>query len=68
MSVGLVKLKKKRSLYLKHGHMYVCEYHDQLLRYAPYEVNTDEKKHDMFMEGLNDGIQMMLIAYSFNNF
>jgi hypothetical protein len=33
----------------------------QLSRYAPYDINTDEKKHDMFLNGLNDDIQFQLL-------
>jgi hypothetical protein len=29
----------------------------QLSRYATDDVNTDEKKQDMFLKGLNDDIQ-----------
>jgi hypothetical protein len=29
----------------------------QLSRYALDNINTDEKKHDMFLNGLNDDIQ-----------
>jgi hypothetical protein len=28
----------------------------QLSRYAPNEVDTDEKKQDCFLNGLNDGL------------
>jgi hypothetical protein len=29
----------------------------QLSRYAPDDINMDEKKHDVFLNGLNDDIQ-----------
>jgi hypothetical protein len=29
----------------------------QLSRYAPDNINMDEKKQDMFLNGLNDDIQ-----------
>jgi hypothetical protein len=32
----------------------------QLSRYATDDINTDKKKHDMFLEGLNDDIQFQL--------
>jgi hypothetical protein len=32
----------------------------QLSRYAPLEVDTDEKKHEFFMNGLNDGLAYAL--------
>jgi hypothetical protein len=28
----------------------------QLSRYTPDDINTDKKKHDMFLNGLNDDI------------
>jgi hypothetical protein len=34
----------------------------QLLRYAPNDINTDEKKQDMFLNGLNDDIQFQHIV------
>jgi hypothetical protein len=57
---GTMKLKKKEFADLKQGGMTVNEYLNsfiQLSRYAPDDINTDEKKHDMFMNGLNDDIQ-----------
>ena len=44
---GLMKVKKKEFLSLKQGGMSVVEYHDkfiQLSRYAPTEVENDEKR------------------------
>ncbi|XP_066323852.1 uncharacterized protein [Miscanthus floridulus] len=55
---GLMKLKKE-FLALKRRSMTVAEYHDkfiQLSRYAPTEVDEDEKRQELFMEGLNDGL------------
>jgi hypothetical protein len=40
----------------------------QLSHYAPHEVNTDEKKHDCFLNGLNDGLAYTLVARDFENF
>ena len=37
-------------------------------RYAPNEVKVDEQKQEHFLEGLNDGIQYMLTAHTFENF
>jgi hypothetical protein len=34
----------------------------QLSRYAPNEVDTDEKKQDYFLNGLNDGLAYALEA------
>jgi hypothetical protein len=40
----------------------------QLSRYAPHEVNTDEKKQECFLNGLNDGLEYALEAQDFENF
>jgi hypothetical protein len=40
----------------------------QLSRYAPNEVDTDEKKQDCFLNGLNDGLTYALEARDFVNF
>jgi hypothetical protein len=61
---GTMKLKKKESTDLKQGGMMVNEYLNsfiQLSRYATEDINTDEKKQDMFLEGLNDDIQFQLL-------
>jgi hypothetical protein len=40
----------------------------QLSRYTPHEVDTDEKKHECFLNGLNDGLVYALEARDFENF
>jgi hypothetical protein len=40
----------------------------QLSRYAPHEVDTDEKKHEYLLNGLNDGYTYALEARDFVNF
>jgi hypothetical protein len=40
----------------------------QLSRYAQSEVDTDEKKQDCFLNGLNDGLAYALVARDFENF
>jgi hypothetical protein len=40
----------------------------QLSRYAPNQVDTDEKKQDYFLNGLNDGLAYALEARYFENF
>jgi hypothetical protein len=40
----------------------------QLSRYASHEVDTDEKKHECFSNGLNDGLAYTLEARDFENF
>jgi hypothetical protein len=40
----------------------------QLSCYAPHEVDTNEKKQDYFLNGLNDGLAYTLDAWDFENF
>jgi hypothetical protein len=40
----------------------------QLSHYAPHEVDTDEKKHECLLNGLNDGLAYALEARDFENF
>jgi hypothetical protein len=40
----------------------------RLSHYAPHEVDTDEKKHECFLNGLNDGLAYALEARDFENF
>jgi hypothetical protein len=66
-----MKLKKKEFADLKQGGMTVNEYLNsfiQLSIYAPNEINTDEKKHDMFLNGLNDDIQFQLLNTDYADF
>ena len=68
---GIMKLKKKEFLSLTQGNMSVSEYHDrftQLSRYAPEEVDTDEKRQERFLEGLIGPLNYQLQSHSFPNF
>ena len=40
----------------------------QLSLHAPNDVDTDEKKQDYFLEGLNTGLQYALSANKYPNF
>jgi hypothetical protein len=40
---------------------YVIEF-TQLSRYAPHEVDTDEKKQEYFLNDLNDGLAYAMEA------
>jgi hypothetical protein len=40
----------------------------QLSRYTRHEVDTDEKKHKCYLNGLNDGLAYALEAKDFENF
>jgi hypothetical protein len=68
---GVIKLKKKEFQDLKQGSMSVNEYiteFTQLSHYASHEVDTDEKKYECFLNGLNDGLAYALEAQDFENF
>jgi hypothetical protein len=68
---GVIKLKKKEFQDLKQGSMPVNEYvtkFTQLSRYAPHEVDTDEKKQECFLNDLNDGLAYALEDRDFENF
>jgi hypothetical protein len=67
---GVMKLKKEFED-LKQGSMSVNEYvtkFTQLSCYAPNEEDTDEKKQDCFLNGLNDGLAYALVVRDFENF
>jgi hypothetical protein len=40
----------------------------KLLRYAPDDINTDEKNQDVFLSGLNDDIQFQLLNTDYADF
>jgi hypothetical protein len=68
---GVIKLKKKEFQDLKQGSISMNQYvtkFTQLSRYALSEVDTDEKKKDCFLTGLNDGLAYALEASDFENF
>jgi hypothetical protein len=68
---GTMKLKRKEFANLKQGSMTVNEYLNsfiQLSRYAPDDISTDEKKQDVFLNGLNDDIQFQLLNTNYANF
>jgi hypothetical protein len=61
----IIKLKKKEFQDLKQESMTVSEYvtrFTQLSRYAPINVDTDEKKQECFLNGLEDGLAYALEA------
>jgi hypothetical protein len=66
-----MKLKRKEFADLKQGGMIVNDYLNsfiQLSRYALDDINTDEKKQDVFLNGLNDDIQFQLLNTVYANF
>jgi hypothetical protein len=40
----------------------------QFSRYAPDDINADEKKQDVFLSGLNDDIQFQLLNTDYIDF
>jgi hypothetical protein len=67
----VIKLKKKEFQNLKQGSMSVNVYitkFTQLSHYAQHEVDTNERKHECFLDGLNDGLAYVLEARGFENF
>jgi hypothetical protein len=67
----MIKLKKKEFQDLRQGSMMVNEYvtrFTQLSHYASNDVDTDEKKEDCFLNGLNDGLAYAQEARDFGNF
>ena len=62
--VGLLKRKRDEFRQLKQSNKSVMEYLDQfteLSRYAPDDVDTEEKKKEKFLEGLHDELQIHLV-------
>jgi hypothetical protein len=67
----LMKIKKNEFLSLKQGGMSVSEYREkfiQLSQYAPGEVDDDEKKQELFLEGLIGPLQYQLMSHTFPSF
>jgi hypothetical protein len=66
-----MKLKKKEFEDLKQDSVSMSDYvthFTQLFRYAFDNVDTDEKKQDWFLNGLNNGLAYALEAHNFDNF
>jgi hypothetical protein len=64
-------MKKKEFQDLRQGSKSVNEYvthFSQLSRYTPNDVDTDEKKQDYFLNGLNEGLACALEAWNYENF
>ena len=65
---GLIKRMRDEFRELKQGRMNVVEYRDKFLnlsRYAPDEVDTDEKKKERFLNGLHEEMQPVLVNIPF---
>jgi hypothetical protein len=67
---GLIKIMRDKFLNLKQGSMSVTEYLDKFTtwgRYAPKDIDTDEKKRERFMNGLQEDLQPYLVAVPYND-
>src|ERR1041385_6495596 len=67
---ALIRRMKDEFRHLNQGGMTVVGYLDrftQLSRYAPEEVDTEEKRKDRFLDGLHDELQVVLVAMQFPN-
>jgi hypothetical protein len=67
---GLIKIMRDKFLNLKQGGMSVTEYLDKFTtwgRYAPNDIDTDEKKRERFMNGLQEDLQPYLVAVPYHD-
>lgn len=67
----MMSLKRTEFRTLKQGSRTVNEYmhkFNQLARYAPGDVATDESKQEHFLEGLNDEISVHLVSQEHTDF
>jgi hypothetical protein len=67
---GLIKIMRDKFLNLKQGSMSVTEYLDKFTtwgRYAPNDIDTDEKKRERFMNGLQEDLQPYLVAVPYDD-
>jgi hypothetical protein len=62
---SVMKLKRQEFMSLQQRNLSVTEYlhkFTELSRYAPYEVDTDEKKQDSFLRGLDPELRTVIGA------
>jgi hypothetical protein len=62
---------KKEFINLRQGSMTINEYLNSFIQLSKYEtkdIDTNEKKQDMFLEGLNDDIQFQLLNTDYVDF
>jgi hypothetical protein len=67
---GLIKIMRDKFLNLKQGGMSVTEYLDKFTtwgRYAPNDIDTDEKKREHFLNGLQEELQTYLVAVPYSD-
>jgi hypothetical protein len=68
--VSAMNLKRKEFLNLKQGQMTVTEYGDkfvQLSLYAPRSAESDKKKREHFIKGLNEDLQSILSLHDYSS-
>jgi hypothetical protein len=68
---SVMKLKRQEFMSLQQRNLSVMEYlhkFTELSRYAPYEVDTDEKKHDSFLHGLDSKLRTLIGAGIYPDF
>jgi hypothetical protein len=70
ISSGVMSLKKIEFRNFHRGHRTVAEYIEEfnkLARYAPDDVDTDAKRRERFLDGLNDELAVQLsVVYALN--
>jgi hypothetical protein len=67
---GLIKIMRDKFLNLNQGGMSVTEYLDKFTtwgRYAPNDIDTDEKKRERFLNGLQEELQTYLVAMPYTD-
>jgi hypothetical protein len=67
---GLIKIMRDKFLNLKQGGMSVTKYLDKFTtwgRYAPNNVDTDEKKRERFLNGLHEELQTYLVVVPYSD-
>src|SRR3954467_3422640 len=68
IQTALIRRMRDELRHLKQGGMTMVGYlhrFTQLSRYAPEEVDTEEKRKDRFLDGLHDELQVVLVAMQF---
>jgi hypothetical protein len=68
---SMMNLKRQEFMSLQQRNLLVMEYlhkFTKLSRYAPYEVDTDEKKQDSFLRGLDPELRTLIGAGVYHNF
>ena len=71
VSSGIVSLKRREFRNLRQGNRTVKEYIDEfgnLARYAPEDVDTDLKRRERFLDGLNDELAVQLSVVHIPNY